>query len=731
MIGKPRFSPLSVTTLCLAVAFPIATYAQGSRSRIQITQPINESVLHRLSGNTRSQANIQNDAGAVADDLAMDHMLLQLQRPAEQEQALRQFIESQQDPQSANYRQFKSADELGATYGPAQEDIDTVTTWLESHGFTVNSVYPNRLTIDFSGTAQQVQTAFHTAIHRLNVNGVEHIANMSDPMIPMALSPAIAGVVAMHDFMPHAYNKVHKQYTYTSGSSTYQALVPGDLATIYNLNPLFTAGTSGKGQIIAVVEDSDFYNTADWTAFRNAMGLSTYTSGSLVSVHPAPASGTNNCSAPGANSDDIETELDAEWASAAAPNATIWVATCADTRTTFGGLTAILNMANAKTARPTIISLSYGECEAENGAAANLAYSNAFQTAVAAGISVFVAAGDEGAASCDAGATGASHGIGVSGFASTAYNVAVGGTDFADSYLGTNSNYWSTTNSSTYESAKSYVPEIPWNNSCAGSLLAKVMNYTTVYGTAGFCGSSTASADGLLDVVGGSGGPSGCAIGSPSTTGVVSGSCAGIAKPSWQAGIFGNPSDKVRDIPDVSLFAGNGLWGHYYVFCFSDVRNGGASCKGAPSTWAGAGGTSFASPIMAGIQALVNQVNGNQPTPATHYYALAKAEFGASGSSACNSEAAGGPSSNCIFYNVTLGDNAVNCSGTVNCFGATASTSGHGGGRFGGGGGGSSANGALTTSSSSFNEAFGTGVGWNFATGIGSVNAYNLVKGWQ
>lgn len=313
-----------------------------------VTQGINENVLHRLAGNTRSQANAQNDAGAVAGDLAMDHMMLQLQRPPEQELALQQLIESQQDPQSPNYHHWLTAEEFGTSFGPAQQDIEAVTGWLESHGFRVNSVYPNGMLIDFSGTAGQVQTAFHTAIHRLNVNGIEHIANMSDPMIPEALAPVMAGVVSMNDFMPRALNKPHTQYTFTSGGSTDQAVVPADLATIYNLTPLFPA-TSGQGQTIAVIEDSDLYSTADWTTFRSTFGLSTYTSGSLTTVHPAPSTGASNCVDPRVTSDDVETTLDAEWASAAAPAAAIQVAACADTRTTFGGFIAMQNMVNSGT----------------------------------------------------------------------------------------------------------------------------------------------------------------------------------------------------------------------------------------------------------------------------------------------------------------------------------------------------------------------------------------------
>ena len=660
-----------------------------------IVQPVNENALHRLAGNTRSQANAQNDAGRVADDLSMDHMLLQLKRPPEQEEALTQLIESQQNPGSPQYHQWLTASELGKDFGPAQADIDTVTGWLKSHGFTVNTVHPTGMTIDFSGTAGQVRTAFHTEIHKLNVNGAEHIANMSDPMIPEALAPVVEGVVSLHDFMPHAHNKPRANYTFTSSGATEYAVVPADLYTIYDMGSAISGG-AGSGQTIAVVEDSDMYSTADWTTFRKTFGLSGY-SGTLTTVHPAPKTGTNNCTDPGTNSDDVETELDAEWAGAAAPNAAIQVATCANTRTTFGGLIAVQNLI-AAAAPPTVISMSYGECEAENGATANAAYDSTFQLATAAGISVFVSSGDEGAASCDAGATGATHGIGISGFAVSQYAVAVGGTDFGDTYKGTNSTYWNATNSSTYGSAKTYIPEIPWNDSCAGLLLSNYLGYSTQYGSSGLCSSSIASEDGLLTVTGGSGGPSGCFSGAPSTAGVVSGTCKGYPKPSWQPG-----NDGVRDIPDVSLFASNGIWGHYYVICYSDTRNGGASCSGAPSTWAGAGGTSFASPIMAGIQALVNQSKGltKVGNPAPIYYGLA-----ASG----------------VFNAATAGDMVVNCSGTVDCFGATTSGSGRRSSR--------TANGALSTSSSSFSPAYAAGSGYNFAVGLGSVDVGKLLGSW-
>jgi subtilase family serine protease len=678
-----------------------------------VGRAIDESRRHSLAGNTRSEATAQNDLGAVAGDLPMEHMILQLARSAADEQAVQQYIDSLHEPASPNYHRWMTASEFGAAFGAAAADRAAVAQWLESHGFTVNSIAPGGMTIDFSGTAAQVQEAFHTEIHYLNVNGVRHIANMSDPNIPEALAPSVAGIVSLHDFSPRPRRRAHSDYTFTSGGSTYQAVTPGDLATIYNLNPLFGLGITGKGQSIAVIEDSDLYKSSDWNTFRSTFGLTKYTSGSLTAVHPAPASGTNNCRAPGVVAgDDGEAILDAEWASAAAPDAAIEVVACASTRTTFGGLIALQNLVNGQTP-PSIVSISYGECEAENGAASNAAFNSVYQQAVAEGVSVFVAAGDEGAASCDAGAQGATHGIGVSAWSSTPYNVAVGGTDFGDSAAGTNGVYWSGTNSATFASALSYIPEIPWNDSCASELLAGHFGYSTVYGLAGFCGSSTAKNDGLLEVVAGSGGPSGCATGSPASTGVVGGTCQGYAKPSWQTGIAGNPTDRVRDIPDVSLFAADGLWGHYYVDCWSDLRNGGASCAGAPSTWDGGGGTSFSTPILAGIQALVNSQNGGaQGNPNYVYYKLA---------------AAGG-----IFHTVMQGDIDVNCGGTTACFGATQNTPAVGGrGPRGGSGSGASYNGALSTSATSLVPAYAAGTAWNFAAGLGSVDANSLVTNWS
>ncbi|WP_323118414.1 S53 family peptidase [Burkholderia alba] len=676
-----------------------------------VTQAVDERATVTLPGNVRPEATAANDRGRVDDTLMLDHMQLLLQRPAQTEAALVRLIDQLHDPASPTFHHWLTADQFGAEFGPSGADVAVVTDWLTRHGFTVGSVQKSGMVIDFSGTAEQVRTAFGAEMHYLDVNGSTHIANMSNPRIPAALARIVNGIVSLHDFVPHTNFKARPSYTFTSGGSTYQAVVPADLATIYNFGPAFASGLTGQGQTIVVIEDTNVYNTADWTTFRATFGLSGYTSGSFTQVHPAPSSGAGNCTNPGVVAgNEMEAELDAQWASAAAPGAAIVLASCKDTRTTFGGLIALQNLLNGS-APPPIVSISYGECEAENGASANAAYYAAYQQAAALGTSVFVSAGDEGAASCDADASKATHGIGVNGFASTPYNVAVGGTDFGDTYAGTSATYWSATNGSTYGSALSYVNEIPWNDSCASTLIATKLGYATTYGFNGFCNSFTGRED-FQTTASGSGGPSGCATGAAARTGIVGGTCKGYAKPSWQA-LVGNPSDGVRDLPDVSLFAANGVWGHYYVFCDSDLADGGAACTGAPSGWSGAGGTSFASPIWAGIQALVNQKMGaKQGNPNTVLYPLAATEYGAAGSSACNSSNGKNAGASCVFYNVTQGDIDVNCSGSTNCYMPGGFV------------------GVLSTTSSSYQKAYGTGTGWNFATGIGTVNVMNLLSGW-
>ena len=322
---------------------------------------------------------------------------------------------------------------------------------------------------------------------------------------------------------------------------------------------------------------------------------------------------------------------------------------------------------------------------------------------------MFVSAGDAGGATCDDGTNSvAQEGIAVNGLASTPYNVAVGGTDFMDTYDShsggpAESAYWNAKNTSTFGSARSYIPEIPWNDSCAGELLFSLSGFAEGYGGSGFCASS--AGEPYLTIGAGGGGPS-----------------TFVSQPSWQTGVTGLPkqSGGQRVLPDVSLFAADGVWGHFYVFCMSDANQQGVPCKftnTADVLASGAGGTSFAAPAMAGIQALVNQSRkAKQGNPNYAYYAIAATQYSTLGESSCDSDFGAPtsptlPNAGCAFHDVTRGDTDVPCTGKNNCFGGAPY-------------------GALSTSSSSFAPAFAATAGWDFATGLGTANAAMLVSQW-
>ena len=695
--------------------------------------------LITLPGNVRPDVKTAIDKGAIDSGMQLNHMLLQLQRPAAREAALEAKIEAMHQPGSPDFHHWLTAEEIGQQYGPDPADIQKVTQWLQSYGLQVNGVSKSGLVIDFSGTVAQVSSAMHVALHTVVVNGKNHFANVQNPQVPAGFANLIVGVSSLNDFrprpahstissgridsisravVPHGTQATNAAATssgaapgFTADSSD-QLVVPNDLHTIYNFDGAYSKGITGNKQQIVVIEDSNVYSAKDWSVFRKTFGLSKYTHGSFTQIHPG------GCKDPGVIvGNDGESTLDAEYASAAAPDAAIILASCADSKTTFGGLLALQALID-ESVPPAIVSISYVECEAGLGAAGNATYRYTYQQAAAEGVSVFVASGDAGAASCDTDQPTAKFGISVNGFASTPYDVAVGGTDFGDSYAGTVAQYWKTKNNSIYGSAKSYIPEIPWNDSCASTLITNVEGYNVPYGKNGFC-NSTSGKMFFLTTGAGSGGPSGCAYGETSPksgTAAVSGSCKGYAKPIYQAGVFGVPNDHVRDLPDVSLFAANGVWGHYYVFCYSNPATGagGAPCTGNPANWSGGGGTSFAAPIVAGVQALVNQSQGSpQGNPNYVYYALAKLEFGGTGKNSCIATLGKDSESSCIFHDVAQGDMDVNCVGKFNCYKPSGT------------------NGVLSTTSKSYSKAYDSKEGWDFATGIGTLNVGNLIKNWD
>ena len=662
-----------------------------------------------LAGTTRAEVAGAQDLGPVPDGMRLEHVLLLMLRSPAAEAAAAAYADALHDPSSPYFHHWLSSAEIGQRFGAAPSDLDAVSAWLRGAGLQVDRVLPGRMVIDVSGSAGDVGRAFGTSIHSVVVDGVTHVANIGDLSIPAALAPMLAGPLSLHDFRPrNRHLAAAPRLTNGPGG---ELVTPGDIATIYDFRPLFANGITGKGQTVTVVEDTDLYSDADWTTFRSVFDLARFSAGSLSIQHP-------DCLDPGVNGDgdDVEAALDVEWSSAAAPDAAIVLASCHETKTTDGVTLATTNLISGASP-PNIISVSYGECETLNTPPGNRYYATLFQQAAMQGISVFVATGDAGPSDCSNFTNGTKYGIGVSGWASTPYDVAVGGTDFADKYLGKSEAYWGKDGGS-HANAKSYVPEQGWNDTCAGRLFTGAEGFAASYGSKGFC--NVAAGKPYRELGGGEGGPSSCAIGTAPASGVVGGTCRGWPKPHWQSGVIGIPADGVRDVPDVSLFASDGeVWDRQYAICFSDPNNYGVPCVGTTPAdiqhWApGGGGTSYAAPIMAGLQALINERTGSAWGNANvELYRLAAKEYGQGGNDFCSSTKGSAIDPACMFNDVRLGDDDQDCvSGSADCF----TPSGH--------------LGVLSTSTTAYRPSFVLTKGYDLPSGIGTINATNLVLGW-
>ena len=704
--------------MVLALLGTAEVRAQRAPVPSRIVNTVNDADTVKISGNVHPYARAAYDRGAVADSQPMSRMMLLLQRSAEQERSLQQLLDQQQTKGSGNFHNWLAPDQFGKQFGPSDSDLQAVTDWLTEQGFQISKVSKGRTVIEFSGNVAQVRNAFHTEIHRFVVNGEEHFANVSDPQIPRALAPAVAGVVALHNFTRQAQIKTRGAYRRNTATGqlrplfTYEnparfAMGPGDFKTIYSIPQ---TGADGTGQSIAVVGQSNI-NVQDVTDFRSMFGLPAYPSQCATPPTAGCLSVIVNGPDPGFVSiDESESDLDVEWAGAVAPNANVIFVTSQSAMTdplvVIGGvdLSALYIIDNNVA---PILSESYGICEAFLGTTGNAFYNAMWEQAAAEGITVVVSSGDSGSAGCDPDPSGLSpnaaiDGVAVSGIASTPYNVAAGGTDFDPSTTATSTagNYWNTA-SDTVNSALKYMPEITWDDSgCA-------INYPTA------CTSVDPSGN---DLVAASGGPSNCSISTSS-------SCtSGYLKPAYQQGgiTINTTGYTTRLIPDISLFSSNGQNNVALVVCQSDANPSGASCNlNTPyQDFSLVGGTSAATPSFAGIVALVNQSQATTLNPAPRQgnvnytlYGLAKADTNYT-TGKCASSVGQTPASGCVFNDVTKGNMSVACqAGTPNCSNTT-----------------SSGFGVLIYQGNT--AAFTADSGYDLATGLGSINVTNLLSKW-
>jgi len=557
-----------------------------------------------LSGNRHPLARAEFEVGAAPAEHLMERMMLVLRPDNMQEQALQALIQAQHDSSSALHQRWLTPEMYAERFGISDNDVATVSTWLQGHGMTVDEASSGGRLLQFTGTAAQIEETFHTPIRAYMVDGELHHANANDPEIPRALAGVVSGVVALHDFRSNPSSVRRDQSnggnTWYYGNIQQSALVPQDLVTIYNVGPLYTASLDGTGQSIAVIGRSNIA-LANVRTFRTTYGL--------------PASDPQIILAgkdPGivCGGDEAEAYLDVEWAGALAKKATVKFVVAASTSASDGIYLASQYAVNKNVA--PIVSLSYGLCEKAIGSTGNQMLNSLWQQAAAQGMSVFVASMDSGAAGCDPmNAAVATSGLGINGLGSTPFNTAVGGTQFDDA--SNRSTYWSATNDPTTKaSALGYIPEMVWNESASG-LFASGGGLSTLY-----------------------------------------------SKPTWQFGLGVLPDGK-RNIPDVSMPAA--IQDAYKIYADNQVM--------------GVGGTSAATPVFASIMALVLQKIGQaQGMINPILYGLAY-----------NQNYSGGAA---VFHDIVKGTNTVP--------GVTG---------------------------------YGAGPGYDRATGLGSVDATQLVNHWS
>ena len=657
------FSPAVMLLVCLG-----AVNSALAQQVARLIQPVDDNARVTLPGTVHPLANARNDRGPASPDMQLDRLQLVLKRSPEQEASLQQLLRDMHTPGTANFHKWLTPEQFGQQFGPSDQDVQTIEDWLQTQGFQILKVNPGKQTLEVAGTVGALQQAFHTSIHKYQVNGQQHYANAVNPEIPVALAPVLGGFVSLNNFPLRHYShflgsaqydpKTHQaipEWTLPGGAlGNMYAVAPEDFATQYDVTPLYSAAKplNGTGQSIAIINESNI-NINFVNNFRTLFGLPASSPEVIIDGNDPGIDGANNPD--GLNGASAEAYLDVEWSGAVAPGATIDLVIAGDTSLEQGLILAAERAVFSNIA--PVMSISFGQCEFSLGSQNSL-WNGLWEQAAAQGITVMVSTGDSGSAGCDDpdSETVATQGLAVNGIASTPFNVAVGGTDFHYANAAALATYWNSTNDSKNGSLKTPIPEQAWNDSQYG------LNLLMIAGGS---------------ISGGGGGPSTCGNPTLDSTGTTVTACAPTPKPSWQVAT-GVPTDSARDLPDISLFASNGVNGSFYAVCAAD-----GDCQSTTSPQiSGFGGTSVASPAFAGIMAIVNQDYGPQGQADYELYPLAAKE----------------PSA---FHDVTLGTIQMPCqAGSANC-----------------------TNGEL--------NGYAAGPGYDLATGLGSIDANVLVTNWN
>jgi len=405
---------------------------------VRVTKPVDDRLVIPVHGTTHPKMNPLADLGRVEPSLIVHQASLTLGISKAQQDALDRLLEDQRDPNSPNYHNWITPDDFGQRFGPDLRDVEQLSAWLQNHGLTIDKVSHGRVWIQFSGPAERIESAFHTELHYYQVDGEKHFANSTDISVPEAFADLVNGARGINDFLPkrlHTAKRIQVKPEFTSGGN--HSLAPDDLATIYDIAALYSAGIDGTGQKLVIAGQTQI-NLTDIPAFRSYFHLSTNDPQIvLYGYNPGIRSG-----------DYLEAMLDLEWSGAVARNATIIYVYSNDV------FTSVMDAIDDNLA--PVISVSYGACEQMAPVFQSVA-----QQGNAEGITWMNASGDGGAAGCGSGYVAS-----VILPADIPEVTAVGGTELNDE---TGGPWWGPTNSLGGGSALSYIPEKGWSLSGGGA----------------------------------------------------------------------------------------------------------------------------------------------------------------------------------------------------------------------------------------------------------------------
>ena len=432
--------------LSALLALPVLIGAASAQEN-RITRAIDTQQRSILSGNIHPKATAENDQGRVAPSMQLTYVTLMLAQSENQQADLDQLLTEQQTPDSPNYHRWLEPEEYAQRFGVTSDDLHKITAWLEGQGLSIAAVARGRNWIAVNGDAASIENAFQTEIHEYVSGGEKHFANALEPSVPAALAGVVRTIRGLNDFRMKPAKRILRSPLSDQAMAPRNTsnrgehfLAPNDVATIYNITPLYTAGINGGGQAL-VIPGQTRLNLSDIRQFRTSFGLAANDPQTLL---------VPGAKDPGIITDDLqESDLDLEWSGAVARNAKIIFVYSSDV------MESVQYAIDQKLA--PVLSQSYGACEPETPRSDALAIRALAKQANAEGITWFAASGDAGGADCD---DAQNSGLAVDLPASVPEVTGMGGTEFQEG----SGQYWNLQNDASGASARSYIPETTWND---------------------------------------------------------------------------------------------------------------------------------------------------------------------------------------------------------------------------------------------------------------------------